>query len=49
MQYRGKGVGDELRPYREIKNVAGATLSVEAASRAVKKAQAVALALGLLG
>ena len=32
---------------RDIRNVAGATLSVEAASRAVKKAQALAAALGL--
>jgi hypothetical protein len=36
-----------VRPYRDIRNVAGATLSVEAASRAVKKAQALAAALGL--
>ncbi len=43
-QYRGKVVSDSLQPYAEIKNVAGATLSVEAASRAVKKALAVARA-----
>jgi Na+-translocating ferredoxin:NAD+ oxidoreductase RnfG subunit len=42
-QYRDARAGADLRPYHEIKNVAGATLSVEAASRAVKKAQAVAL------
>jgi hypothetical protein len=46
-QYHDKGPADDLRPYRDIRNVAGATLSVEAASRAVKKAQAVAAALGL--
>lgn len=40
-QYRGKKPGDDLRPYRTVKNVAGATLSVEAASRAVRKAQAI--------
>jgi hypothetical protein len=48
-QYQGKGPGDSVRPYREIKNVAGATLSVEAASRAVRKAQAIAAALRLTG
>lgn len=46
-QYHDKGPGDAVRPYRDIRNVAGATLSVEAASRAVKKAQALAAALGL--
>jgi Na+-translocating ferredoxin:NAD+ oxidoreductase RnfG subunit len=46
-QYRDKRPGDAVRPYRDIRNVAGATLSVEAASRAVKKAQALAAALGL--
>lgn len=44
-QYRGKGPDDRLRTHREITNVAGATLSVDAASRAVRKAQAVAAAL----
>jgi FMN-binding domain len=44
-QYRGKGATDDLKPYGAIKNVAGATLSVEAASRAVRKAQALLLAL----
>jgi hypothetical protein len=48
-QYQGKGPDDPVRPYREIKNVAGATLSVEAASRAVRKAQAIAAALRLTG
>ena len=40
MQYRGKSAGDALQPYGDIKNIAGATLSVEAAGRAVKKAVA---------
>jgi Na+-translocating ferredoxin:NAD+ oxidoreductase RnfG subunit len=39
-QYRGKSSTDELRPYADIKTIAGATLSVEAAGRAVKKAVA---------
>ena len=43
-QYEGRRATDDLRPYHGIKNVAGATLSVEAASRAVHKAQAVAAA-----
>ena len=46
-QYRGKGPQAGLRPYRDVQNVAGATLSVEAASRAVRKAQAIAAVLGL--
>lgn len=41
-QYRAKSAADDLRPYNAIKNIAGATLSVEAASRAVKKALVVA-------
>src|SRR6185295_4192081 len=40
-QYEGKGPADDMRQPRAIKNVAGATLSVEAASRAVRKAQAI--------
>ncbi len=44
-QYRGKSPADRLRNGREIKNIAGATLSVDAASRAVRKAQALAAAL----
>jgi transcriptional regulator of nitric oxide reductase len=44
-QYEGRNATDDLRPYHGIKNVAGATLSVEAASRAVRKAQAVDAAL----
>jgi H+/Na+-translocating ferredoxin:NAD+ oxidoreductase subunit G len=45
VQYRGKGPDDPLRTYAEVTNIAGATLSVDAASRAVKKAQAFAAAL----
>ena len=44
-QYRDKKGGDDLRPYHGVMNVAGATLSVEAAGRAVHKAQAVAAVL----
>lgn len=45
-QYHGKRAADPLRTYREVVNVAGATLSVDAASRAIKKAQALSAALG---
>jgi len=41
-QYRSKSVHDPLQAPNDIKNIAGATLSVDAASRAVKKAMAVA-------
>lgn len=41
VQYQGKSSTDALQPYGDIKNIAGATLSVEAAGRAVKKALAV--------
>ena len=44
-QYAGKHPGDDLRTPQGITNVAGATLSVEAASRAVRKAQAIAAML----
>ena len=44
VQYRDKGTADSLQPNQAITNIAGATLSVEAASRAVKKALAVAQA-----
>ena len=44
-QYRGKAAGAALRPGDEITSIAGATLSVEAASRAVRKAQALAAAI----
>jgi hypothetical protein len=45
VQYRGREPGDALRNGRDVTNVAGATLSVDAASRAVKKAQALAAVL----
>jgi hypothetical protein len=45
VQYAGKAPAADLRETSGIKNVAGATLSVEAASRAVKKAQAIAAVL----
>lgn len=41
-QYRAKSERDSLQTYADIKNIAGATLSVDAASRAVKKALALA-------
>jgi Na+-translocating ferredoxin:NAD+ oxidoreductase RnfG subunit len=41
-QYRAKSMADSLQAPADIKNIAGATLSVDAASRAVKKALAVA-------
>ncbi len=41
-QYHDKSAADALQPFADIKNIAGATLSVEAAGRAVKKALAVA-------
>jgi len=41
-QYHGKSGADGLQSPADIKNIAGATLSVDAASRAVKKALAVA-------
>jgi hypothetical protein len=44
-QLKGKGAKDDLRPGHGITNIAGATLSVEAAGRAVHKAQAIAAAL----
>ena len=42
VQYHGKSAADALKPYQDITNIAGATLSVEAAGRAVKKALALA-------
>ena len=41
-QYRGKTAKSGLQTYSDVQNIAGATLSVDAASRAVKKALAVA-------
>lgn len=40
-QYKGKELKDPLLPYRDIQNVSGATLSVEAIGRGSKKALAV--------
>ena len=46
-QYRGKTTKSGLQTYTDIQNIAGATLSVDAANRAVKKALAVGqIALG---
>jgi hypothetical protein len=39
-QYKGKGSNDPLLPYRDIQNISGATLSVEAIGRGSKKALA---------
>ena len=39
-QYRGKELKDPLLPFRDIQNVSGATLSVEAIGRGSKKALA---------
>jgi FMN-binding domain len=45
-QYRDKGLGDVLLPYRDIRNISGATLSVHATGRAARKAIAVLRAAG---
>jgi hypothetical protein len=45
-QYSGKGLSAPLQPYRDIVNISGATLSVEATGRAAKKAIAVLRAIG---
>jgi hypothetical protein len=39
-QYRGKQLNDPLLPFRDIHNISGATMSVEAVGRASKKALA---------
>jgi hypothetical protein len=39
-QYKGKELRDPLLPYRDIQNIAGATMSVEAIGRGSKKALA---------
>lgn len=39
-QYQGKDMTDPLLPYRDIQNITGATLSVEAIGRGTKKALA---------
>jgi hypothetical protein len=46
VQYRDKGLGDVLLPYRDIRNISGATLSVQATGRAAGKAIAVLRAAG---
>jgi len=45
-QYREKGLGDVLLPFRDIRNILGATLSVQATGRAARKAIAVLRAAG---
>ncbi len=47
-QYARKTLADPLLPYQDIRNIAGATLSVQATGRAAKKAIAVLKAIGLL-
>ena len=47
-QYAGKSLDDPLQPYRDIKNISGATLSVQATGRAARKAIAVLRAGGLV-
>ena len=45
-QYAGKTLSDQLLPYRDVRNISGATLSVEATGRAARKAIAVLKAAG---
>lgn len=45
-QYAGKTLADPLLPYRDVRNISGATLSVEATGRAARKAIAVLKAVG---
>ena len=45
-QYAGRGLSAPLLPYRDIHNIAGATLSVQATGRAARKALAVLKSLG---
>jgi len=45
-QYAGRKATAPLQPYRDIQNISGATLSVQATGRAVKKAIAVLRAAG---
>jgi hypothetical protein len=47
-QYARKTLGDPLLPYQDIRNIAGATLSVQATGRAVRKAIAVLKATAML-
>jgi len=48
-QYKGKELKDTLLPYRDIQNISGATLSVEAIGRGSKKALALVDAVYLEG
>jgi hypothetical protein len=47
-QYAHKKLVDRMQPYGDIRNIAGATLSVEATGRAARKAIAVLKATGAL-
>jgi hypothetical protein len=48
-QYRGKNLTAPLLPFRDIRNITGATLSAEAIGRGVRKALALLKALSLAG
>jgi hypothetical protein len=48
-QYRGKNLTAPLLPFRDIRNITGATLSAEAVGRGVRKALALLRALSLTG
>jgi FMN-binding domain len=48
-QYRGKNLKAPLLPFRDIRNISGATLSAEAIGRGVRKALALLRALALTG
>jgi FMN-binding domain len=48
-QYRGKNLTAPLLPFRDIRNITGATLSAEAIGRGVRKALALFRALSLTG
>ena len=48
-QYKGKLLKDPLLPYRDIQNISGATMSVEAIGRGSKKALALIEAIYLEG
>ena len=46
-QYKGKQLNDTLLPFRDIQNISGATMSVEAIGRGSKKAVALVEAIYL--
>jgi hypothetical protein len=48
-QYRGKTLAAPLLPFRDIRNITGATLSAEAIGRGVRKALAFLKVLGFTG